>query len=103
MKKTYISFWRKYSFLAKTKYKIDEKTYLKDKEFIEFASKYRNTMFHSNGIFNQKEYSFSFMGYTFIFKPQEQIDIAGDEVVLEDALFHISMELRKIFYRLTST
>ncbi|MFD2727467.1 hypothetical protein [Hyunsoonleella rubra] len=101
LKSQFIPIGRKFKFLRYLEpdnYIISE--YKKDVKFIEFCSKLRNCLIHTNGIYYGKDSEFDFMGCKFNFINGQVFEQENSN---EYTMFHIAFELRNIFFRLTKS
>lgn len=99
LKSPFIPLVRKFKFLRKIKPELySNEDYKKDCLFLEFCSKLRNCLIHSNGIYNGQNSEYEFMGCLFKFKNGQVLEQENSE---EYTLFHIGFKLKEVFYKLT--
>lgn len=94
---TFIPLIRKFKLLAKRVADCYQGDYKEDTKFLEFLSKLRNCMSHSNGLYHGSNFNFEFNGIVFSFVNNEIMGMHGNN---EDVFLEINDEIIEIFKRL---
>jgi hypothetical protein len=97
-KSSFVPLMRKFDFISKRLDGCYGESRKDDRKFVEFVSKLRNCMIHSNGFYKGGEFTYNFAGTDFEFRNKEMFNQRGTN---QFVYFEIALKLKEIFVNIT--